>query len=489
MAEDLDLKQGEGSPPRMRMGETSTVGLKVSNDRIYEEMKKELRWPAVITTYKKMGYDATIASAIELFEMMIARVDWHVKAPMDATEDQRKKAKFIEQCMHDMDHTWMNFIQEISSYLTYGFSVHEKVYRRRLKERGSRYNDGLIGWQKLPVRSQDTIEKFLFSETGREVIGVQQDLSASYDLNRFKNLLDSTNKIEIPRKKFLLFRTNPKRNNPEGNSPLKKVYFAWKYRSAIEETEACGLARDLSGLPVVRLPPRYMSDDATPEEKAIFQHYQRIIRNIHNNEQAGLVLPQAFDPESRQPMFDFELLGAQGGKQYDTDKIIRRWDFKILTLLFADILKLGQDQVGSFALAGEKTTLMSMAIEARLQEIADVLNNDLIPQTFRLNGWTDTEYPTFTYGNLNEIDLEEFSKAVQRIFSVNAIEADRPVMNKIRTAAFKVDPLPDDEPVRQEDLPQNESRSGDGMKSPGSGTSTSAMGSEDDSADNLDNAG
>jgi hypothetical protein len=250
MAEDLDLKQGESSPPRMRMGETSTVGLKVSNDRIYEEMKKELRWPAVITTYKKMGYDATIASAIELFEMMIARVDWHVKAPMDATEDQQKKAKFIEQCMHDMDHTWMNFIQEISSYLTYGFSVHEKVYRRRLKERGSRYNDGLIGWQKLPVRSQDTIEKFLFSDTGREVIGVQQDLSASYDLNRFKNLLDSTNKIEIPRKKFLLFRTNPKRNNPEGNSPLKKVYFAWKYRSAIEEQEAIGISRDMVGMPV-----------------------------------------------------------------------------------------------------------------------------------------------------------------------------------------------------------------------------------------------
>jgi len=232
-----------------------------------------------------------------------------------------------------------------------------------------------------------------------------------------------------------------------------------------------------------------MSDDATPDERAVYDHYKRIIRNIHNNEQAGLVLPQAFDPDSRQPMFDFELMGVQGGKQYDIDVTIKRWDFKILTLLFADILKLGQDQVGSFALAGEKTTLMSMAIEARLQEIADVLNNDLIPQTFRLNGWTDTEYPTFTYGNLNEIDLEEFSKVVQRIFSVNAIEADRPVMNKIRTAAFKVDPLPDDEPVRKDDLPNNESGASEGMSTMGEGTGTSAMGSSDNSADNLDNAG
>lgn len=490
MAEDnLNLQSGSETPPRLRMSEVSTVGLKISNDYIYEEMKRELRWPQVITTYKQMGYDATIAAAIELFEMMIARVDWHVKPPKDATEEQIKKAKFIEQCKDDMDHTWMNFIQEITSYLTYGFSVHEKVYRRRLNDTGSKYNDGLIGWKKLPVRSQDTIEKFLFTEDGREVEGVRQDLSASYDLNRFRNILTDANKIDIPRKKFMLFRTNPKRNNPEGNSPLKRAYFAWKYRSVIEEQEAIGISRDMVGMPVIKIPPRYMSEDATPEEKAIYEHYQRIIRNIHSNEQAGLVLPQAHDPESRQPLFDFELMGVQGGKQYDTDAIIKRWDNKILTLLFADFLKMGQDQVGSFALAGEKTTMMAMAVESRLREIADTLNYDLVPQTFKLNGWSDKELPKFEYGELTEIDLEEFSKAIQRIFSVNAIEADRPVMNKIRTSVFGVDPKPEDEAINKEELPQQESRSGDGMaKGSGNGTSDSAA-STDTSSNNADNTG
>ena len=452
-------------------------------------MKKELRWPAVITTYKQMGYDATIAAALELFEMMIARVEWFVKPPKDPTPEQRKKAKFIEQCKDDMEHTWMNFIQEVSSFLTYGFSVHEKVYRRRLKEQGSKYNDGLIGWRKLPIRSQDTIENFLFSEDGREVIGVRQDLSESYDLNRFKNILSDSNKIDIPRKKFLLFRTNPKRGNPEGNSPLKKAYFAWKYRSIIEEQEAIGVSRDMVGMPVIKIPPRYMSDDASAEEKAIYEYYQRIIRNIHNNEQAGLVLPQAHDPESRQPLFDFQLIGVQGGKQYDTDKIIKRWDNKILTILFADFLKMGQDQVGSFALAGEKTSLMQMAIEARLREIADVLNNDLIPQTFKLNGWDDEELPQFTYGELSKVDLEVFSKAVQRVFSVNAVEADRAVMNKVRTSVFGVDPKPDEEPVNKDELPKQESKAGEGMATgSGNGTSTDVA-TMDNSSNNLDNAG
>jgi len=232
-----------------------------------------------------------------------------------------------------------------------------------------------------------------------------------------------------------------------------------------------------------------MSDDATPEEKGIYEYYQKIIRNIHNNEQTGLVLPQAHDPESRQPLFDFELMGVQGGKQYDTDKIIKRWDNKILTLLFADFLKMGQDQVGSFALAGEKTSLMSMAVEARLQEISNTLNYDLIPQTFKLNGWSDTDYPQFRYGNLNEVDIEEFSKAIQRIFSVNAIEADRPVMNKIRTTVFKVDPKAEDAPVNKDELPKQETRAGDGMAKGSSNGTSDDPASTDTSSSNADNTG
>ena len=232
-----------------------------------------------------------------------------------------------------------------------------------------------------------------------------------------------------------------------------------------------------------------MSEDGCGDEKAIYDYYQKIIRNIHNNEQAGLVLPQAHDPESKQPMFDFELMGVQGGKQYDTDKIIRRWDNKILTLLFADFLKMGQDQVGSFALAGAKTNLMSMAVEARLQEIADTLNNDLIPQTFRLNGWSDTELPYFKFGKLDEVDLEEYSKAIQRIFSVNAIEADRPVMNKIRTSVFKVDPLDEEAPVNKDDLPNGDSKAGQGMgKGSGNGEADDPA-STDTSANNANNTG
>lgn len=186
-----------------------------------------------------------------------------------------------------------------------------------------------------------------------------------------------------------------------------------------------------------------------------------------------MILPQAFDPDSRQPLFKFELTSTQGSKMYDTDAIIRRWDNKILMTLFADMLKMGQDQVGSYSLAGAKTNIMSLAIESRLKEIEDVLNTDLVPQLFALNGYAlDEELPKLCYGELDRIDLEEYSKAIQRIFSVAAIEFDRPIANRIRRALGVDEKAPEAE-VDMSIVPNQATRAGDGMATAGEGTSKS----------------
>ena len=300
--------------------------------------------------------------------------------------------------------------------------------------------------------------------------------------DRYAKLLNATGTIDIPRKKFLLFRVDPKRDNPEGNSPLRGAYHAWKYRTLIEEQEAVGVTRDMNGMPTLYLPPRYMSEDATDAEKRIYDYYKNVIRNIQMNEQSGLILPQAFDPDSRKELFKFELTSTMGGKMYDTDAIIKRWDNKILMVLFADMLKMGQDQVGSYSLAGAKTNIMAMAIEARLQEIQDVLNNDLVKQLFAMNGVApNVKLPKLVYGDLDEVDLDEFSKAIQRIGSVGGLERDRPVMNKIREA-LKIVKRPDDEPVKEDEIMGGQSQAG--QAGVGNGASKNASGRDNSAANN-----
>lgn len=489
-SEDLNLKAGSEPVPRIVMGDVGYTGLKISNETILEEARTALRWPYSLRTYKEMASDQTIASALSLLEMLIARTDWYVEVDKDAPEDLKKKAAFVQQCMDDMDHSWYSFMSEVTSALTFGFCVNEKVYRRRLKSKGSKYNDGLIGIAKLPVRSQDTIKGWKFSPDGRKLEGVIQDLALMNDAGRYMQLAKNKGgEITIPRNKFLLFRTDPRRDNPEGKSPLSKVYLAWRYIKEIREQEAIGITRDLAGMPCLYLPPKYMSADATPEEKAVYEYYQRVIRNIQNNEQSGLILPQLFDPESKQPLFKFELMGTTGGKSYNTNDIVQRYSNEILQALFADILKLGSDNVGSYGLAENKSSLVYMAIEARLKEIQDVLNKDLMVQLFEMNGWSTEVLPKFQFKQVENIDLGEFAKALQQLKATSLVAPTPANINYIAEQIGLPDRVPENMPQEQLDklLGKEESRSGDGLsKGAGNGTSDKVSKS-DNSASNLDN--
>jgi hypothetical protein len=435
-----------------------------------------------------MSRDATISAALDFFRDMISRVEWRVE-PSDKNDEMAlAKAQFLTQCMNDMEQSWASFIREVCSFNTYGFSIHEKVYRRRYKSQGSRYNDGLVGLRKLPIRSQDTIDKWVFSPDGRELTGVEQSLTVLNSVGF--QLQNRPTKIEIPRSKFLLFRANSYKDNPEGVSPLVKCYVAYKFRTQLEEIEAVGYSRNLGGVPHLELHPRYMAADASDEEKSVYEMYKKIITRIHNNEQAGIITPLMYDPETKQPYFKFSLLSVQNSGSQHIHEAIKRWDKKILTALSADALILGQDQVGSFSLAGSKTNILAVAVDARLREIQEVLNNDLIPSLFKLNGWEDEELPKFVYGDLEERDLEILSKAIQRIAAVGLVAK---TSDNVNAVAEMLDlPYRVDADTTQEELNEllgkDVSRAGDGM-SKGTGNGTSDKVADENTSDlNTENA-
>lgn len=473
---------------RFKLSEIGYVGLKVSAGIAQEELKRELQFPQSMVTYKQMSYHSVIAAALSLYEIMITKVEWNVRPPENATEEEIRRADFIEECMCDMEHSWLEFIQEVVSVVMYGFSVHEKVYRRRLKSNGSKFNDGLIGWKKLPIRSQDTIDKFYFDDGGRELTGVRQNLNLVNDsYNRFGSLTVGAKEVNIPRSKFMLFRTGKSRGNPFGKSKLRDCYFSWKFLTQIEEIEAAGVARDLQGMPILKIPSTYMTSDATPEQKKILAYYMNAIRNIQQNQQSGMILPSEVDPESKMPMFELDLLGTEGKKNFNTENIIDQHKKNILTALHCDSLILGQSSTGSFALASSKESLMYLAVESILREIQEVINNDLIKQTYELNGWDTSRMATVHYDDFEEENLEEFSKAAQRYASTGLLELDRQVLNKIRMS-IGVDALPIEEDVHYDRLTNNSSRSGDGFATAGEGTSNTVSG-QDTSSNNLENVG
>jgi hypothetical protein len=386
--------------------EIGASGLKRFSGFIYEEFLTELTGWKGIQVYKEMALnDATVGAVLFAISMLCRRVKWFTE-PASTQPEDTEAAEFLETCMNDMSHTWIDQIAEILTMLPYGFSAHEIVYKRRCGDvldpsMRSKYADGRIGWRKIPIRSQDTIYRWQFDDHGG-IQGLEQLAPPHYY------------HVTIPVEKMLLFRTTVERNNPEGKSVLRNAYRSWYMKKNIENIEAIGIERDLAGLPIAYVPTELLSLNASNDQKNLLGAIRDIVVNIRRNAQEGMVFPLMYNAEGK-PVYDLKLLSTGGQRQFDTSKIIDRYDQRMAMTVLADFILLGSDKVGSFALASSKTNLFSTAIGAFLDIIADVFNRYAVPRLFAFNDFDITDFPQIKHGDLGSVDLNELGQFIQRL--------------------------------------------------------------------------
>ena len=414
--------------------EIGSSGLVQYGGRVEEDFLRQLQGRRGYAIFREMSENhPVVGDILAAIEMLFRSVDWTV-TPSDPN-DQRavEEAEFVAGCMNDMSISWQDTINNILSMLVYGFSYHEIVYKRRsgLQDDGnsSQFNDGRIGWRKLPMRSQDTVYEGNFDNSGC-IEGMTQ-----------MNPIAGTGPVFIPIEKALLFRTTTKLNNPRGKSILRSAYTSWYYQKRIQTIEAIGIERDLAGLPVAFVPPQLLSDNATSQESAALAEIKKIVRNIRRDEQEGLVFPLAYDPETKQKAYDIQLLTSGGRRQFDTNQIVNRYDQKIAMSLLSDFLLLGHEKVGTQSLSVSKIELFMDSIEAWLAGIADVFNNYGIPRLMKLNGIDEQLSPTLNYSAPRDPDIGILGDYVSKLTSSGAMLPDDELSDYLRELAG----LPTDE--------------------------------------------
>jgi hypothetical protein len=383
-------------------------GLTSYGGRIYEEYLTELqgwRWRRVLADMTTG--DPDIGAILFAIQMLIRQVSWPLvpySAPDEqATPEDIDTARYVESCLPDMRETWPLTLSEILSFLPWGHAELEVIFKLRQGEvrrkdgsidrlKSSKYDDGKIGWGAWAIRSQDTLDHWEWDENGDPVAFVQ---------------IAPPNYIptSIPLSKCLHFVTMGRKGNPEGFSMLRTAYRAWFFKRKIENLEGVGFERDLAGLVVAKVPPELLDTlNRSPEQAAVYAAVESIVRNIHRDEQEGVVWPQAYD-ENGHLLYDLTLLTTGGTRQFSTDTAINRYSTKIAMSVMADFIILGHENVGSFALASSKTSLFATALGAWMDTICAVINTQAIPQLLRLNGLDPSRAPTLTHGDIESIDL------------------------------------------------------------------------------------
>lgn len=419
----MPAEQVEGQPTPPHLIEVGSTGLKRSAGLITEEFLPDLQGDRGRKTYRAMAdNEPIIGGAMRAIVEVIGRLPWAFRAPDNATPEEQAATEFVQGCLEDMDDPWDVTLTQIMSMLTYGWSLHEVVFKTREGRnpdpaRRSRYADGRLGWRKFAIRGQDTLSAWEFDDRGTLLGMYQQDPATK------------RGRVFIPLTRALLFRTDETRGNPEGRSLLRNAYRPWYYKTHLEEIEAIGVERDLAGMPVAYAPLAWFTSN-DPNLEIV----RNAVKHAKRNEVDGLVLPAIFD-EDKNRTLTFELLTSGGSRQIDTNAVIGRYNNAIVTSMLMDFLTLGHEGVGSYSLGTAKINMWQLVVESLAQSIANVINQHAVPRLLRLNGWNPERLPELDFGDVSQADLSILGVFLAQMVQAGVIVPDETMENWVRDLA------------------------------------------------------
>ena len=430
------------------MGQYGRIGQYKYGGIFFEEFERNLQGRRGIEVYREMSEnDDVIGAILFAIEMLVRQVEFKIE-PNGKNKIDQEAAEFIDSCLHDMQESWQDTLAEILSFLTFGWSFHEICYKRRMgknknKLLNSKYDDGLIGWQKLPIRAQETLWRWEYDEDD-DLVGMSQLAMPDFTIRT------------IPLEKGILFRTKSRKNNPEGRSILRNAYRSWFFKKRMQEIEGIGVERDLAGFPLLRPPDGVdIWDTDDPTMVRTLAYAEKMVQNVRRDALEGLVIPYGWE---------FSLLNGGSRRQFEIGSIIERYDSRMAMTVLADFVLLGHQAVGSFALSSDKTELFSVAIGTYLKIICDAFNDQAIPRLIDLNGdrFKGIEgYPKMTHGDIESTNLTEISTFLEKMIGIGLIVPDENLAKYVRGVANLPEPI-DGAPLpgeysEEEEEPQTQS--------------------------------
>ncbi len=409
--------------------------------RVYDEFLRELQGPSGMKLLREQAMNCPITGAILFAAQHLARgVEARIDPANRAGADPRMAMKVADRVkgalFEDLETTWPDTVSEILTMLWAGWSLMEVSYKRcqgieppgersqgeRLLppplnevsgETGqgpeperfapSRFNDGWITWKSWGLRAQETLHMWEWDADSRARV-MQQMAPPDYRVRR------------IPLSKCLHFRTQVAKQSPEGVSLLRHSFPSYVMKKNIQWVEGVGVERDLAGYPTFQVKEpdpakRWVPPDIFNTKDAdmvvLFDKIKTMARSVKRDDQEGMVLPW---------WLDFTLKSAGGTRrQFNTNEIIERYEKRIAMSLLADFIMLGQDAVGSKALAEVKTNLFSTALMSIMNIIAAVINRFAITELLRFNGIPEVLCPTLVFGDVENVPLVDLGKYIESL--------------------------------------------------------------------------
>lgn len=413
------MKERENLPSGVHVRQLGSTGLKQSHGWLLEEFHPKLSGRQAIKVYREMSDNSDIiGSWLLMLEFLIKQAPRTVKAADESPQGLFAK-HLVETCIDDMSHTFEEFLAEVVTMAWAGYALHEIVYKIRRGEDGpfgkSRHCDGMVGWRKLPTRSQDTIERWEFADDGGILAAEQRNQWAQ---NRPMTVM-------LPMERALLFRTTSRKNNPEGRSLLRNAYRSWWFLKRIQEFEAIGIEKDMAGVLLLRAPLEYFSKGADSTLSTQLEEFREMVEKSGRNEFEGFVFPAKMQ-DGEETGFDLDTIKGGGRKPIDTDPIVQRYESRIAISFLGEAALLGMmGNTGSWALADVKDRIGSLIVRGFGNQIESTMNRFAIPRLMQVNKIPQDLSPEIELGDVKAGNVLEIAAQLSGLTSMGHITPTR----------------------------------------------------------------
>lgn len=374
--------------------------------------KEDLKLSRSFYTYRDMMTDSQIAGGVSLIQGLINKLDYSLHIDKEATEKAKALTAALNQSLNNMTYSKQQFINYILSELHYGHSIFEMVFKRV---------EGKMVFSNFSPIHPINVKKYIYN--GGKLVSLTLDTPDNDGLL----IQESKAEKDLAGDKVLMFKLNADLDHPLGRSMLERVYVDWKSKLIASEYELIGIAKNLSGVVKIEAPIEYLQDwynNPTSDNARYIDSLLEQAELLHGGK-SSVLMTSSDVTQTNSKLFDVTQFGADNtsSSTIDIDKTITRYNNNILTSLYTDILALGQAGGGSYSLGDSKTNLLGLFVESVLSGIKSTFSI-AVKQAFALNS-VDTKYlPELVFDDVDEKDIDKFSRAWQRLVQAGAVTAD-----------------------------------------------------------------
>ena len=493
MARTNALKKAKVSPPNNTTTESRTSKAQISSAAIETirsivQMARphELSGTNRLRTYQAMMLDDAVGNAFGANAILVEKAFANAEVTCKLDDPVSVLAKeFLEYNLANLDGQTLRSIARNSiEFKRDGVAPLEKVFKK--DKSGGEWNNfwTLRKLSYIHPLSLVQSQPFTVSERGNKITELRISLDAYKNTSDILSPYTNYSKkgyIPIPRNKVVLMSYADTDSQPFGQSPFDVAYNSWREKKLIEDYTLVGVSKDFSGMPVLYLPENILREanaDPSSASGIMVEILKNNMANMATSDQSYTILPSSLAENSTSMKgYELKFLGIEGtGKNFDVVELIEQRKKAIYNCFGAANLITGENG-GSYNLIEGQNGIHAHYIERDVSVIEEGLNNDVIPQLFRMNEWKldHTQIPKIKAGEIEPISADESGKFIQRVASVGMMPIVPETVNYFLKTAGVPYQVPQDMSTEElkEIMSNYVSNSGEGEGTSGTGNSQS----------------